>query len=38
MLEDNNWIKDIRECMIKYFAFYYNSVCTVHENAKYSAG
>jgi hypothetical protein len=36
--EDNNQIKGIRECSIKHFAFYYNDVCTVHEDAKYGAG
>jgi hypothetical protein len=38
MLEDNNQIKGIRECLIKHFAFYYNSACTVHKDAKYSTG
>jgi hypothetical protein len=35
ILEDNNQIKGIRECLIKYFTFYYNSAYTVHKNAKY---
>ena len=35
--EDNNQIKGIRECLIKYFAFYYNSTCTVYKDTKYSA-
>jgi hypothetical protein len=38
ILEDNNRIKGIRECMIKYFTFYYNSTCAVYENTKYSTG
>jgi hypothetical protein len=38
ILEDNNQIKGIRECSIKYFAFYYNSACTVYKNTKYSIG
>jgi hypothetical protein len=36
--EDNNQIKSMRECLIKHFAFYYNSICTVYENTKYSIG
>jgi hypothetical protein len=38
ILKDDNWIKGIRECLIKHFTFYYNSACTVHKNAKYSTG
>jgi hypothetical protein len=38
MSKDNNRIKGIRECLIKYFAFYYNSACTVYKNTKYGAG
>jgi hypothetical protein len=38
ILEDNNWIKGMRECLIKYFAFCYNSVYTVYKDTKYSAG
>jgi hypothetical protein len=38
ILEDNNRIKDIRECSIKHFAFCYNSTCTVYKDAKYSTG
>jgi hypothetical protein len=38
ILEDNNQIKGIRECLIKHFAFYYNSAYTVHKDAKYGAG
>ena len=36
ILEDNNRIKGIRECLIKYFTFYYNSIYTVYKDAKYS--
>ena len=36
MLRDNNYIKVIRECLIKHFAFYYNSVYRVHKDAKYN--
>jgi hypothetical protein len=36
MSEDNNWIKGMRECLIKHFAFYYNSTCIVYEDTKYS--
>jgi hypothetical protein len=36
ILEDDNWIKGIRECLIKHFAFYYNSTYTVHKDTKYS--
>jgi hypothetical protein len=35
-LEDNNQIKGIRECLIKHFAFCYNSAYTVHKDTKYS--
>jgi hypothetical protein len=38
ILEDNNRIKGIRECLIKHFAFYYNSAYTVHEDTKYGTG
>jgi hypothetical protein len=38
ILEDDNRIKGIRECLIKHFIFCYNSACTVHKDAKYSAG
>ena len=36
--ENNNQIKGIRECLIKHFAFCYNSTCTVYEDTKYSTG
>jgi hypothetical protein len=35
ILENNNWIKGIRECLIKYFTFYYNSIYIVYKNTKY---
>jgi hypothetical protein len=38
ILEDNNRIKGMRECLIKHFAFYYNSIYTVYKDAKYSTG
>jgi hypothetical protein len=38
ILEDNNQIKGIRECIIKYFTFYYNSTCIVYKDTKYSIG
>jgi hypothetical protein len=28
----------MRECTIKHFAFYYNSVCAVYKDAKYGVG
>ena len=38
MSRDNNYIKVIRECLIKHFAFYYNSIYRVHKDAKYGVG
>ena len=38
MLRDDDQVKVTRECLIKYFAFYYNSACKVHKDTKYSAG
>ena len=38
MLRDDDWVKVIKECLIKYFAFYYNSACRVYKDAKYSVG
>ena len=38
ILKDNNQVKVIKECLIKYFAFYYNSTCRVYKNAKYGTG
>ena len=36
MLRDDDQVKVIRECLIKHFAFYYNSVYKVYKDAKYS--
>ena len=36
MLRDDDQVKVIKECLIKHFAFYYNSACKVHKDAKYS--
>ena len=36
ILKDNNQVKVIRECLIKYFTFYYNSVYKVYKDTKYS--
>ena len=38
ILRDDNQVKVIKECLIKYFTFYYNSVCRVYEDAKYGTG
>jgi hypothetical protein len=38
ILENDNQIKGIRECLIKHFAFYYNSAYTVYKNTKYGTG
>jgi hypothetical protein len=38
ILKNDNQIKSIRECLIKYFAFCYNSAYAVHEKAKYGIG
>jgi hypothetical protein len=38
ILENDNQIKGIRECLIKHFAFYYNSTYTVYKDTKYGAG
>ena len=35
ILRDNNRVKVIKKCLIKHFAFYYNSACKVYKNAKY---
>ena len=35
---NNNYVKAIREYLIKHFAFYYNSVYRVYKDAKYSVG
>ena len=33
--QNNNHIKVIKECLIKHFAFCYNSAYKVHKDAKY---
>ena len=38
ILKDDNWVKVIKEYLIKYFAFYYNSACRAHKDAKYGIG
>ena len=38
MAQNNDYIKIIKEYLIKYFAFYYNSAYRVHKDAKYSIG
>ena len=38
ILRDDNRVKAIRECLIKYFAFYYNSACKVYKDIKYGTG
>jgi hypothetical protein len=38
ILEDNNQIKGIRECLIKHFTFYYNSAYIVYKDTKYGTG
>ena len=34
MVWNNNYIKATKECLIKYFTFYYNSAYRVHKDAK----
>ena len=38
ILKDNNRVKATRECLIKYFTFYYNSIYKAYEDTKYSVG
>ena len=38
ILRDGKQAKAIRKFLIKYFAFYYNSVYTVYKNTKYGIG
>ena len=38
ILRDNNRVKAIKKCLIKYFAFCYNSVYRVYKDTKYSTG
>ena len=35
ILRDNNYIKAIKEYLIKHFTFYYNSIYRVYKDAKY---
>ena len=35
IVQNNNYIKVIKEYLIKYFAFYYNSAYKVYKDAKY---
>ena len=36
MAQNNDYIKAIKEYLIRHFAFCYNSACKVHKDAKYS--
>ena len=38
ILKDDDRVKVIKECLIKHFAFYYNSACKVYEDTKYGIG
>ena len=38
MAWNNDYIKAIKEYLIKHFTFYYNSAYKVHKDAKYGAG
>ena len=38
MPRGNDYIKAIRECLIRHFAFCYNSAYKVYEDAKYGVG
>ena len=38
MAQNNNQVKAIRECSIKYFAFCYNSAYKVYKDTKYGVG
>ena len=35
MSQNNDQVKAIKECLIKHFAFYYNSAYRVYKGAKY---
>ena len=35
--EDYKQAKATNKCIIRHFAFYYNSTCKVHKDAKYGA-
>ena len=36
MAQNNNYIKAIKEYLIKYFTFYYNSAYKVYKDTKYN--
>ena len=38
MIQNNDYIKAIREYLIRHFVFYYNSACKVYKDVKYSIG
>ena len=38
MAWNNNYIKAIKEYLIRHFAFYYNSAYKVYKDAKYNIG
>ena len=35
-IESKEEFKGTQECIVKYFAFYYNNVCQIYKEAKYS--
>ena len=35
MSRDDDQVKAIKKCLIKHFAFYYNSACKVYKDTKY---
>ena len=35
MAWNNNYVKAIKEYLIRHFAFYYNSACRVYKDTKY---
>ena len=35
ILKDNNQVKATRECLIKYFTFYYNSAYKMYKDIKH---
>ena len=38
ILRNNDQVKVIKKCLIKYFTFCYNSACKVHKDTKYNVG
>ena len=38
MAWNNNYIKVIKEYLIKYFTFYYNSAYKIYKDTKYGVG